>query len=239
MSVAATDIAKPAPGDLFGHPRGLSVLFATEMWERFSYFGMTAILALYLLDRLPEHSGTIIGFAAVKGGMERLTGPLELQPFVSQLTGLFTGFAYLSPLLGGYLADRYVGQRMMAVIGALLMAAGHFLMAFEQLLFFALACLILGMGAFKPNVSTQVGSLYGDEDRRRERAYSIYYFGINIGAFVAPYVCGTLGEKVAWHYGFAAAGVGMLVATAIYVHGLRWLPPRGDRHPSTTPTCRY
>jgi POT family proton-dependent oligopeptide transporter len=218
-------MATPAQGDLFGHPRGLSVLFATEMWERFSYFGMTAILALYLLDRLPAHHDAIIGFAAVKGAMERLLGPLELQPFVSQLTGLFTGLAYLTPLLGGYLADRYVGQRLMAVIGALLMAAGHFLMAFEQLLFLALACLILGMGAFKPNVSTQVGSLYAPDDARRVRAYSIYYFGINIGAFVAPYICGTLGEKVAWHYGFGAAGVGMLIATAIYLHGLRWLPP--------------
>jgi POT family proton-dependent oligopeptide transporter len=157
--------------------------------------------------------------------MERVFGPLDAQPFAAQLIGLYTGLAYFTPVLGGYIADRYVGQRITAVIGALLMAGGHFLMAFEQMLFFALGLLILGMGAFKPNVSTQVGSLYGPDDDRRVRAYSLYYLGINIGAFLAPLVCGTLGEAYSPHYGFTAAGVGMLVATAIYVHGMRWLPP--------------
>jgi proton-dependent oligopeptide transporter, POT family len=226
MTVAAPPLAKPAQ-DLFGHPRGLSVLFATEMWERFSYYGMASLLALYLVKYLllPGHVETIIGYAAVKGAMERVFGPLDAQPFAAQLIGLYTGLAYFTPILGGYIADRYVGQRITVVIGALLMAAGHFLMAFESMLFFALGLLILGMGAFKPNVSTQVGSLYEPDDDRRVRAYSLYYLGINIGAFLAPLVCGTLGEAYSPHYGFTAAGVGMLVATAIYVHGMRWLPP--------------
>ena len=240
MTAAAPTLAKPVSPDLFGHPRGLSVLFATEMWERFSYYGMASLLALYLVKYLllPGHVETIVGYAAVKGAMERVFGPLEAQPFAAQLIGLYTGLAYFTPILGGYIADRYVGQRITAVIGALLMAGGHFLMAFESMLFFALSLLILGMGAFKPNVSTQVGSLYGPDDDRRLRAYSIYYLGINIGAFLAPLVCGTLGEAYSPHYGFTAAGIGMLVATAIYLHGMRWLPPdelhreRADGHPA-------
>jgi proton-dependent oligopeptide transporter, POT family len=212
--------------DLFGHPKGLTVLFATEMWERFSYFGMTSLLVLYLVKYLllPGQAEAVLGYAAVKSTLESVFGPLGVQPLASQIFGLYTGLAYLTPILGGYLADRVIGQRAMCVIGALLMAAGHFMMAAEALLFPALLLLILGIGAFKPNVSVQVGALYAPDDPRRLRAYSIYYVGINIGAFLAPLVCGTLGGEVGWHYGFAAAGVGMLIATAIYLFGLRWLP---------------
>jgi POT family proton-dependent oligopeptide transporter len=212
---------------LFGHPKGLSVLFATEMWERFSYFGMASLLVLYMVKYLllPGQVEAVLGYRAVKGALESLFGPLDVQPLASQIFGFYTGLAYLTPILGGVLADRVLGQRNTAIIGALLMAIGHFLMAFEALLFVALGFLILGIGAFKPNVSTQVGSLYGPDDPRRLRAYSIYYVGINIGAFLAPLVAGTLGGEVGWHYGFAAAGVGMLVGTAIYVGGMRWLPP--------------
>jgi POT family proton-dependent oligopeptide transporter len=213
--------------DLFGHPKGLTVLFATEMWERFSYFGMAALLVLYLVKYLllPGQAEHVLGYGFVKGTLESLFGPLAPQPLASQIVGLYTGLAYLTPILGGYLADRVLGQRRTAVLGALLMAAGHFLMALEAMLFVALGLLILGIGAFKPNVSTQVGSLYAPEDARRVRAYSIYYVGINIGAFLAPLVCGTLGAEAGWHYGFAAAGVGMLIATAIYLAGMRHLPP--------------
>jgi len=213
--------------ELFGHPRGLTVLFATEMWERFSYFGMAALVVLYLTKYLllPGQAEHVLGLAAIKRGLESVFGPLDVQPLASQIFGLYTGLAYLTPIFGGILADRVIGQRAMAVIGALLMAVGHFMMASEALLFPALAFLILGIGAFKPNVSTQVGALYRQGDPRRLRAYSIYYVGINIGAFLAPLVCGTLGGEVGWHYGFAAAGVGMLVATAIYLFGLRDLPP--------------
>ena len=212
---------------LFGHPRGLTVLFATEMWERFSYFGMTSLLVLYLVKYLllPGQAEGVLGYAAIKGALESVFGKLEPQPLASQIFGFYTGFAYLTPILGGWLADRVLGQRVMAIIGAVLMAVGHFLMAFEALLFVALAFLILGIGAFKPNVSTQVGSLYAPGDTRRLRAYSIYYFGINIGAFLAPLVAGTLGGEVGWHYGFTAAGIGMLVSLAIYLAGMRHLPP--------------
>jgi POT family proton-dependent oligopeptide transporter len=212
---------------LFGHPKGLSVLFATEMWERFSYFGMASLLVLYMVKYLllPGQVEAVLGYRAVKAALESLFGPLDVQPLASQIFGFYTGFAYLTPILGGYLADRVLGQRNTAIIGALLMAIGHFLMAFEALLFIALAFLIFGIGAFKPNVSTQVGSLYGPGDPRRLRAYSIYYVGINIGAFLAPLVAGTLGGEVGWHYGFMASGVGMLIGTAIYAGGMRWLPP--------------
>ncbi len=212
---------------LFGHPKGLSVLFATEMWERFSYFGMASLLVLYMVKYLllPGQVEAVLGYRAVKAALESVFGPLSPQPLASQIFGFYTGLAYLTPILGGYLADRFVGQRNTAVIGALLMATGHFLMAFEALLFVALGFLILGIGAFKPNVSTQVGSLYAPDDPRRLRAYSIYYVGINIGAFLAPLICGTLGGEFGWHYGFAAAGIGMLIGTAIYVIGLRHLPP--------------
>ena len=215
------------PADLFGHPKGLTVLFATEMWERFSYFGMASLLVLYLVKYLllPGQAEHVLGYGVVKAALEGLFGPLPPQPLASQIVGLYTGLAYFTPILGGYLADRVLGQRYTAVLGAVLMAAGHFLMAFEAMLFVALALLILGIGAFKPNVSTQVGSLYAKGDARRLRAYSIYYVGINIGAFLAPLVCGTLGAEAGWHSGFAAAGVGMLIATAIYLAGMRHLPP--------------
>jgi POT family proton-dependent oligopeptide transporter len=222
--------------DLFGHPKGLSVLFATEMWERFSYYGMASLLVLYMVKYLllPERAETVIGYHAVKGALESMFGPLAPQPLASQIFGFYSGLAYLTPILGGYLADRVFGQRKTAVVGGLLMAAGHFLMAFEAMLFVALGVLIIGIGAFKPNVSTQVGSLYAPDDPRRLHAYSIYYVGINIGAFLAPLVAGTLGGEVGWHYGFAAAGVGMLIGLAIYLAGLRHLPPDEVRHTRAT-----
>ena len=146
-------------------------------------------------------------------------GPLDIQPLASQIYGLYTGLVYLTPVFGGFLADRVLGQRRTVIIGASLMAVGHFMMAFEPLfLLFALALLILGNGAFKPNMSAQVGELYPPGDPRRDRAYSIFYVGINLGAFLAPLVCGTLGERAGWHYGFGAAGVGMLIGLAIYLY---------------------
>ena len=197
---------------MFGHPRGLAFLFATEMWERFSYYGMRALLVLYMVKYLfePGRVDAVIGYSALKRVLEFGFGPLDVQPFASHVYGLYTGLVYFTPLLGGLLADRVLGQRRTVIIGAALMALGHFMMAFEPLLFFALATLIIGNGAFKPNISTQVGSLYPPGDPRRDRAYSIFYVGINIGAFFAPLICGTLGEEVGWHYGFGAAGVGML-----------------------------
>ena len=223
-SVALPPSAKP---DLFGHPRALAFLFTTEMWERFSYYGMRSLLVLYMVNYLfaPERFDTVIGLAALKRMHEALSGPLDVQPFSSLVYGDYTMLVYLTPIFGGLLADRLLGHRRTVVIGASLMAIGHFMMAFESLFLFALAFLILGNGAFKPNMSAQVGDLYAPGDPRRDRAYSIFYVGINLGAFLAPLVCGTLGERVGWHYGFAAAGVGMLIGLAIYLYASPHLPP--------------
>ena len=221
----------PAQKELFGHPRGLSILFATEMWERFSYYGMRALLVLYLVKYLlvPGHSEHVIGLAALKSGMEAVFGPLDPQPFASQIFGTYTALVYLTPVFGGLLADRVLGQRRTVLIGAVLMAIGHFMMAFESLLLFALLTLILANGAFKPNISTQVGELYAEGDPRRDRAFSIFYMGINLAAMFSGVVCGALADNFGWHYGFAAAGVGMLCGLAIYTRGLRELPP-DERH---------
>jgi POT family proton-dependent oligopeptide transporter len=147
------------------------------------------------------------------------------QPGASRIYGLYTGFVYFTPLFGGMLADRLWGQRKTVVLGGVLMAIGHFLMAFEHAFFPALLFLILGNGAFKPNISTQVGALYPPGDHRRDRAFSIFYMGINLGAFFSPLVCGTLGEKVGYHWGFGAAGVGMVVGVLVYLWGQRYLAP--------------
>src|SRR5579863_5574326 len=222
--------------ELFGHPRGLTYLFTTEMWERFSYYGMRSLLVLYMTKYLllADHSGNVVGLLAVKRALETLFGPLDVQPLSSQIWGLYAGLVYFTPIFGGLLADRVLGQRRTVVIGAVLMAIGHFMMAVEQLFLFALLALILGSGCFKPNISTQVGGLYPPGDPRRDRAYSIFYVGINVGAFLAPLVCGTLGEEAGWHYGFAAAGVGMCIGLCIYLYALPHLPHDdiGHLHPS-------
>jgi proton-dependent oligopeptide transporter, POT family len=212
--------------ELFGHPKGLTVLFTTEMWERFSYFGMSALVVLYMTKYLflPGQVESVLGYGAVKAALESLFGPLGRQPLASLIYGFYTGFAYFTPILGGLIADRWLGQRRTVVLGAVLMACGHFMMAFEALFFVALAFMILGIGALKPNVSTQVGGLYAPGDPRALRAYAIFYLGINIGAFMAPLVCGTLGEQLGWHYGFTAAGIGMLVCIVVYLSGWRSLP---------------
>ena len=188
--------------NLFGHPKGLFILFFTEMWERFSFYGMRALLVYYMIKQL-----------------------MFSQQQASEIYGLYTGLVYLTPFFGGILADRAWGQRKTVIVGAVLMAIGHFLMAFQALFFPALVFLILGSGAFKPNISTQVGGLYPPGDPRRDRAFSIFYVGINLGAFFSPLVCGTLGEVYGWHYGFSAAGVGMVIGLLIYLWGGRRLAP--------------
>ncbi|MGD9542790.1 MAG: peptide MFS transporter [Methylocystis sp.] len=226
--------------DFLGHPRGLAFLFASEMWERFSYYGMRALLVLYMVEYLltPARMDSALGLDALRRGLEALSGPLGPQPFASQIYGLYTGLVYLAPVLGGWVADRWLGRARTIVIGATLMAAGHFLMAFDRLFLIALLLIASGCGFFKPNISVQVGELYAPTDARRDRAYSIFYVGINIGAFLAPLVCGTIGETVGWHYGFACAGVGMVIGLATYVTGLPSLPaePRGERPPRTAQT---
>ncbi|MDR1726726.1 MAG: peptide MFS transporter [Acidobacteriota bacterium] len=211
-----------------GHPRGLFVLFFTEMWERFSYYGMRALLVLYMTSYLvkdPEKAATVFGFEALRKLLEMGFGPLDVQPLASQIYGLYTGFVYLTPFFGGILADKVWGQRKTVYIGGILMAVGHFLMAFESLFLPAMFFLILGNGAFKPNISTQVGTLYPQGDSRRDGAFTLFYMGINLGAFFSPLVCGTLGQKYGWHWGFGMAGVGMIAGLCIYHCGRRLLPP--------------
>lgn len=187
-----------------GHPVGLYVLFGAEMWERFSFYGMRALLVLYLTKHLTFSRGEALDVYAT-----------------------YTGLVYLTPLLGGVLADKFLGQRKAILIGGTLMALGHFAMAFEPLLYYALGLLVLGNGFFKPNISTMVGQLYPQGDARRDSAYTIFYMGINLGAFFSPLVCGSLGEKVGWHYGFGAAGVGMVFGLLVFTWMQRTLGTQG------------
>ena len=220
-------------GEFLGHPRGLSFLFATEMWERFSYYGMRALLVLYMTKflLLAGQVDNVIGMATLKSVLESVSGrTLEVQPLSSLIYGLYTALVYSTPFMGGIIADRYLGQHRTIIIGATMMAVGHFMMAFEPLFLFALTMLILGNGCFKPNMSAQVGTLYAPGDPRRDRAYSIFYVGINLGAFLAPLVCGTLGEAVGWHWGFGAAGVGMIIGLVTYLIALHVRALKPDEH---------
>jgi POT family proton-dependent oligopeptide transporter len=212
--------------EFLGHPVGLYILFFSEAWERFSYYGMRSLLVLYMTSYLIKHAetgGTVVGFGALKTALEGIFGPLAVQPLASQIYGLYTGFVYFTPFFGGIIADRFLGQRKTVVVGGVLMALGHFLMAFETWFFVALLFLIAGNGCFKPNVSTQVGLLYPERDPRRDGAYTIFYMGINVGALLSPLVCGTLGQRYGWHYGFTAAGVGMVLGLCVYLWGQKHL----------------
>ncbi|HEV8690282.1 MAG TPA: peptide MFS transporter [Ideonella sp.] len=215
----------------FGHPAGLGWLAFCELWERFSYYGMQALLVLYLSNYLflPQNIGNVAGLDGLRYLVEWLMGPRSSpQQFASAVFGLYAGLVYLTPLFGGLLADRWLGRTKTVVIGASLMAVGHFLMAFETLLLPALGCLLLGVGCFKGNIAAQVGNLYAPGDKRRASAFQIFMLAIQIAVILAPIVCGTLGEKVAWHWGFGAAGVGMVIGLFVYLAGRRWLPPEED-----------
>ncbi|HEX6376208.1 MAG TPA: peptide MFS transporter [Allosphingosinicella sp.] len=216
------DIETRADRAFLGHPKGLAYLAFTEAWERFSYYGMQALLVLYLVNYLlkPEHVDSVAFFDSFR----TLYGGLDGQPLASAIVGTYFASVYLTPILGGLLADRVLGKRRTVLLGAVTMAAGHFLMAFEASFLFALLCLILGSGMFKGNIASQVGSLYKPADLRRADAFQIFYLGINAGVIAAPLIVGTLGEKIGWHWGFGAAGVGMLIALAIYLAGQKYLP---------------
>ena len=173
-------------------PAGLAVIFFTEMWERFSFYGMRGLLVLYLVHELGYKDED-----------------------AKEVLGIYAGLVYVTPMIGGWIADRWLGMRLAAVIGAVVMMLGHFAMAVPSMLHVALGLLIVGNGFFKANTSSMVGELYdGPNDPRRDGGYSIFYMGINLGALLSPFVCGTLGEKVGWHYGFASAGVGMAIGLA-------------------------
>jgi POT family proton-dependent oligopeptide transporter len=214
-----------------GHPAGLGWLSFCELWERFSYYGMQALLVLYLGNYLfmPENIGQVAGMDALRRAIENVTGSRSPQQLASAVFGLYVGLVYLTPIFGGLIADRWLGRTRTVVIGALLMAAGHFLMAFEVLLLPALGCLLLGVGAFKGNIAAQVGDLYAPGDKRRASAFQIFMLAVQIAVIAAPIVCGTLGERVGWHWGFGSAGVGMLIGLFVYLAGRRWLPPEAPR----------
>ena len=197
-----------APSNWFGQPRGLTILILTNMWETFSYYGMRALLVYYMTKQL-----------------------LISQEHSSLIYGTYTSFAYFTPIVGGAIADRYLGKKWAVIIGATTMAAGHFMMAFEPLFYFALATIALGNGLFLPSLPSQINDLYGPDDPRRGWAYNVYYVGVNVGGFLAPLICGTIGEIYGWHYGFGVAGIGMLAGLVIYLAGQRYLPPA--RTPAT------
>jgi POT family proton-dependent oligopeptide transporter len=205
-----------------GHPKGLGYLAFTEAWERFSFYGMQALLVLYMVNflLLPGNVEQVAGIEQLRS----IYGGLEGQAFASAIFGTYAASVYLTPILGGLLADRLLGKRRTVLLGAITMALGHFLMAFNVTFLAALLCLILGSGMFKGNISSQVGSLYKPEDLRRADAFQIFYLGINAGVIASPFIVGTLGEKVGWHYGFGAAGVGMLIGLVIYIAGQKYLP---------------
>jgi POT family proton-dependent oligopeptide transporter len=218
----------PEDRSFFGHPRGLAYIAFTEAWERFSYYGMQSLLVLYMVNRLlhPGHIEDVAGFGPFRHLLETVyRGPLSVQALASAVFGLYTGFVYLTPIAGGLIADRLLGRTRTITIGALLMSAGHFLMAFDVTFLLALVCLLSGVGCFKGNLASQVGALYATGDNRRADAFQIYYIFINAGVIAAPLIAGTLGEVYGWHWGFGAAGVGMLIGLAIYLSGRKWLPP--------------
>ncbi len=217
----------PEDRSFIGHPRGLAYIAFAEAWERFSYYGMQALLVLYMVNRLlhPGHIENILGFGPFRHLIENFRGPLSVQALSSTIFGLYTGLVYLTPIGGGLIADRWLGRTRTIIIGALLMSAGHFLMAFDFSFLLALTCLLVGVGCFKGNLASQVGGLYATGDNRRADAFQIYYIFINGGVIAAPLIAGTLGEKVGWHWGFGAAGVGMLIGLTIYLLGRKYLPP--------------
>jgi POT family proton-dependent oligopeptide transporter len=225
MTAASVPLADPTSAER--HPRGLAYLAFTEAWERFSFYGMQALLVLYMVDHLllPGTAQDVWGLEGLRAGLESVFGPLSTQAFASQIFGLYTGFVYFTPVFGGMLGDRVLGPRRTVVLGALLLALGHLLMAFEASFVLALMILVLGVGCLKGNISTQVGRLYPKDDPRRSHAFSLFNVAINTGAFAAPLVCGTLGEVYGWAWGFGAAALGMLIGLAIYLAGGRHLPP--------------
>ncbi|MDH3784855.1 MAG: oligopeptide:H+ symporter, partial [Acidobacteriota bacterium] len=206
----------------FGHPRGLATLFFTEMWERFSYYGMRALLALYLTAQIIDGG---MGMDAARG---------------SAIVALYTFGVYLLSLPGGWIADRLLGQRKSVLYGGMIIAAGHFALAVpvDASFFFGLILLVVGTGLLKPNVSAIVGDLYEGKGAQRDAGFSIFYMGINIGAFAGPLVCGALGENVDWHLGFGIAGVGMTLGLIQYVMGGKYLRDAGNLKISDDPAQR-
>lgn len=216
-----------------GHPKGLGYLSFVEGCERFSYYSMQTLLVLYMVKYLllPENVGKVMGLSWLRGW--HYAG-LEGQPLASAIFGDYTSLVYLTPILGGIVADRWLGRKATLIAGAVVMSLGHFLMAFEGMFLFALISLVVGVGLFKGNIASQVGELYKPGDLRRAMAFQIFYIAINVSVIAAPLIAGTLGEKVGWHYGFGTAGVVMVLGLIIYLRAGHWLPadnraPKGEK----------
>src|SRR6266487_1656757 len=232
MSTVDVRFARADDAAFIGHPKGLFYLAFTEAWERFSYYGMTALLALFRVNQwlLPGQVEHIGGFSGFRGALESVVGPLSTQALASQIFGLYSGFVYFTPVLGGMIADRWTGQRNAVVIGALSMSAGHIAMGFDQSFLLALLLLVIGSGFLKGNISAQVGALYPAEDEaRRTRGFVIFSTAINVGAVIGPLLCGLIAQVYGWHYGFGIAAIFMLLGLATYLYGYRYLPARVER----------
>ena len=221
----------------FGHPRGLGFLAGTELWERFSFYAMQALLMLYMTKYLllPGNSAKVVGLGIYRDVLEGVFGPMTNLALAAQTFGLYSGLILATPLVGAWLGDRVLGRTKTITIGALLMSAGHLTMASEKAFLLALLLLILGGGCFIGNLAAQIGGLYEPRDTRRTRAFGVYLMALNVGAFMAPLIAGTMGERIGFHWGFGAAGVGMLIGLATYLSGRRHMPPdmvaRGQKPP--------
>lgn len=228
MNAASAAAQSPpvAGAPVFGHPRGLFYLAFTELWERFSYYGMTALLTLYMVKQLllPGHVENVLGLEGLRHLFE-FRGPMSNLAFASLIYGWYGGLVYFTPILGGLIADRLLGAKRTVVLGALLMSAGHLAMSFDLSFLIALVLLILGSGCLKGNISAQVGTLYPEAAASlRERGFTIFSTGINIGAVAGPLATVTVAEIYGWHAGFALAAGLMLLALMIYLAGQRYLP---------------
>lgn len=206
-----------------GHPKGLGYLAFVEGCERFSYYSMQTLLVLYMVKYLllPENIGGVVGLQWLQ---QAAYGGKEGQPLASAIFGDYSSLVYLTPIAGGLIADRWLGRRTTLLLGAIVMAIGHFLMAFEGMFLFALLSLVVGVGLFKGNIASQVGELYGQNDLRRAMAFQIFYIAINVSVIIAPLISGTLGEKVGWHWGFGTAGLVMVAGLLLYIKAGPWLP---------------
>ncbi|MBT7816395.1 MAG: peptide MFS transporter, partial [Polaribacter sp.] len=209
-----TTMKLPHQKELFGHPAGLYVLFFTEMWERFSYYGMRAILVLYLVAKT---QGENSGLGWTNG--EALS-----------LYGTYTMLVYVASIPGGWIADKFLGQKKSVLYGGILLVAGHSVLAIEEMWAFysGLGLIIAGVGLLKPNISTMVGGLYKQGDIRRDKGFTIFYIGINVGAFLSSLIVGTVGEVYGWHYGFGLAGIGMAAGLIQYLFGQKYLKSVGN-----------
>ena len=211
----------------FGHPRGLAFLIAAECFWAFAYYGMVALLTLYMTRELftPGHIEHVVGIGPYRRAQEALFGPMTPLALASQTFGLVTGLVYATPIVGGLISDRWLGQRRSVVLGFAVMSIGHLLLVTEAGFLAALLLIVVGAGLVKSNLTAQIGRLYAPGDSRRTRGYGLFLIAVNVGGFVTPLVCGTLGEKVSFRSGLLAASFGMVAALLVYLAGLRHMPP--------------